>query len=352
MNGLVKGAQKLATKVEEAWQLARELNNPEALARIGRVFQEASAQNPAYFATGRELPTGMNAMNAAEFLNQKHRNPYTGFSPDLETTQGGTVLMARDGAEMRRTGRALDNYNLRGSIKRGRGGIGADSDVYEIDTLALGTNAAGKQLYPALWDFVLSRPDAVNEATALSQSNQFRRNVNMAPLYEKYGEQANRIIPSPDQFTMSGGPEGERMVAQFQKLPVDAQIGALNARIAHGASKEVQRIAERLARMSPGGPPELRRHLDEARSLGIDPGAPWQPTTDVDADFFPRLTRWLRATADATQTGSRVGDSSLRRAAIATDALRGLEAGDIQGQRYLTQRLGRRQGGSVPPRVA
>lgn len=350
MGGLVKGAQGLAGALERAWQLAKGLDNVEDLSKLGQVFREASERQPGYFVTNKELPTGLSATDSAEFLNRKFANPQTGFTPDLKTG-ASAVWGDKDRAKMSLEGTLgshAANPAVASLLKRGRGGVGLGTDVYDIDTLALGTNAAGKQLYPAFWEYVLSRPDAMNIPTALSASNAFRRSVNMAPLYEKYGERANRVVIDPEQLLDGYAADGRQM-AKFHGLPVDAQIGALNAAVAQGAGSEVQRIGDRLTRQARDGEGALGRYLDEAKALGIDPGAPWQPSTDVDPSYFPRLTKWLRDSAGAVGTNVRVGDSSLRRAAITSDALQGLRAGNLDGQSYLTQRLGRRQGGRVPP---
>lgn len=235
--------------------------------------------------------------------------------------------------------------------KRLLGGTRADlspgTRVFDIDTLALGKDATAKQLYPALWEYVLSRPDAANIPTALSSSNAFRRNSNLAGMYEKHGERANRLVVDPSQFseavTESAGP-----TAKFHRLPLEAQVGALNAAVAQGAGGEVNRVMRGVMDRSRGDASErFGQYLERARRLGIDPEASYRPTTDVEEGHFGALGRLLWEASRDLGSPSLVGESSLRRAAITSDALDGLTAKDLANQRWLTDRLGRRQGGPV-----
>ena len=87
--------------------------------------------------------------------------------------------------------------------------------------------------------------------------------------------------------------------------------------------------------------------MTELNSLGLDRG--WQPSTDVDAGHFKRMTGLLHGIADTTGQPQTVGLDSLRRAAITNDALtQGVQAGDLIGQNFLTDGLARAKGGSIP----
>lgn len=353
MAGLVKAAEGLGGALKRAWELAKGLDQPAELEKLGGVFQQLSNQNPGYFVTGAELPRGLTATDSAEFLNRKHASRT--FQPNLTVGRHESTMLPqvrggpRGEAKLNDTGTRLgEEYEARQLVRGGRGGMNASSDVYDIDTMSLGTNAAAKQLYPALWEYVMSRADGVNLPQALSPSNAFRRNANMAGLYEKHGELANRIVLHPDQLNdqMFTNPSASNM---FHKLSSQGQIGALNAAVAQGAGGEVARTGRQLLEgLSEDRAGALGRYLDQGRTLGIEPGAPWKPTTNVAPGHLTDVAKWLWEANNAMGTPSLTGESSLRRAAITSDALQGLQAKDLANRPDLTNRLGRAHGGSVP----
>lgn len=357
MAGLVRGAEGLVGGLKRLWELANELEEgKEGLSKVGKVFQEASERNPGYFVTGRELPKrGSTPQQIEAFLNQKHGTER--YSPDLTSSSQGVYGGAGQMASMKGEGPLSEQYEAvrsgvlkPGLLKRPRAGMGPDTDSYVIDTMSLGKNAEAKQLYPAFWDWVLSQPDAANVAQALSNSNSFRRSANMAGFYEKYGEPANRIIMSPDQLVeTTGNTKGFRQANAFHKLPPEGQVGALNALVGQKAGSEVDRVMRGVMDRVRGDEPDRwAEYLRRAERLGVSPGSPYSPTTDVEPSHFRDLGQLLWAAGRDLWQPSAVGESSLRRAAIASDALKGLDAKDLDTQRWLTDRLGRKQGGSVP----
>jgi hypothetical protein len=234
--------------------------------------------------------------------------------------------------------------------------VSLNSKVYEIDTMSLPRNGAGKHIYPAFWDLILAHPDAVNVAPSLTPVNEFRRTANMAPLYEKYGERANRVVIDPMQLSMDGTltPDALKRATTFQRMPLQAQVGALNAIISGHAGAAVDDTMGFLGRayLDPRiGGKDLAELYHKGRALGLEAGAPWRPTTDVsDPRYFKDLARLVHDTANLRQIyPGAVGESSLRRAAIVNDAAeRGLTGADLGKDAWITQELGRAHGGSVP----
>lgn len=344
MAGLVKAGEGLAGNLLKALHSIQNMD-ARSLKQIGQVFSDSSELNPSYFTTGRDLPKGVSPQEAVRYLNAKHGS-------DLrEVGTMGRIEGLGGRANMDIEGPLGQSYELlrAGLLKRPRAGVGPSTDVHTIDTMSVGKGEGAKDLYPAFWEYVLSRPDAANAATALSASNGFRRSANMAPFYEKHGEAANRIIAHPDQFSATGGQETLRNVSDFHKLPVEGQIGALNAIVAQQSGGEVGRLMQQALKGSRGDAPErYNQYLRQARELKLDPEAPYQPSTDVDPTHFRDLASLLRQIGNTTGEPPLVGESSLRRAAITSDALEGLTAKDLANQPWLTDRLGRRQGGRIP----
>lgn len=357
MAGLVRGAEGLAGGLKRLWELVNELEDgKEGLSKVGKVFQEASERNPGYFVTGRELPQrGSTPQQIEAFLNQKHGSER--FQPGLTSSSQGLYGGADQAASMKSDGPLSKQFEVGrsgilkpGAFKQPRAGMGPGTETYVIDTMSLGKNAEAKQLYPAFWDWVLAQPDAANVAQALSNSNSFRRSANMAGFYEKYGEPANRVIMSPDQLVeTTGNAKGFRQANAFHKLPVEGQVGALNALVGQKTGSEVDRVMKGVMDRSRGDEPERWvEYLRRAERLGVSPGSPYSPTTDVEPGHFRDLGQLLWLAGRDLWAPSAVGESSLRRAAIANDALKGLDAKDLDSQRWLTDRLGRKRGGSVP----
>lgn len=350
MAGLIKGAQGLVGALERAWKLAHGMEDTRELERVGRLFRESSEQDPAYFATGKELPEGLSTPDALDFLNRKHGTDLISHAGRVATPSGAYMTLLSDGNQLSKLGEQVGVP--RAMLKSGRGGVGYDTPVLQIDTEQLRNDGSGRQLYPALWDFILSRRDAANTTQVLSEDNRLRRTANMAPLYEKYGDKANRVILDPDQVSASyDDRDAWGRVKKFHDLPADAQVGALNALLAQGVGGEVNRIGRGLTEARGDARGVLDRYLDEASDLGVHPERPWEPPAleNLNEAYAPRLAQWLRDTAKATgATPPLVGETSLRRAALTKGVLdEGLTAADLADLPWLTRRLGRRHGGLI-----
>lgn len=90
--------------------------------------------------------------------------------------------------------------------------------------------------------------------------------------------------------------------------------------------------------------------MTEAASLGtLDK---WTPSTDVDPQYYGRLSDLLTGVSKLTGTPQEVGIDSLRRAGISNDVLtQGLTGADLKSQPYLWQGLAKRHGGVIPVRT-
>ena len=352
MSGLIKGFEMLSGALQKAYMAAHDLRkDPKLLAQIGSITNDSARSNPNYFATGADLPKGMSNKDMAEYLSNKH-------GIDMTATKSGHVYIQGDpdGADqlmtMSKLGQVKNNQQLMGSSLIKNGLVTPNADMYNIDTMmAPRGSGVARQSYPGFWDYLLSQPDAVNATQALSVSNQVRRNANMAPLYEKYGKDANRVVMDPTQLSTSDilDASGNAITSRFHDLGTDQQVGALNAAIGTRAGYEVQYAGQRLAQKHALDPSELTsQYMARAKELGIDPGTPWKATTDVDPGYFKSLADWLHNSSGVFNSVPSSGENSLRRAALTSDAVEGLGAKDIGNQPWLTDGLGRKAGGSVP----
>lgn len=335
--------------------------------KVGQIFQDAATANPEYFVTGRELPGRMTDTQAAKFLSDKH-DPAGGMalSPvgtigNFEVSlPGGSVLKANSEGPL---GSMYDEYagskilQKKGLLgRRGtRADIDAGTDVYDINTQDIDKGAGdAKHAYPLAWEYILSRPNAMNISRALSESNSFRRTANMAGFYEKYPELANRIMMNESQLTSElprSGVYGK--TAQFHEMSPEAQSGILNAVISQRTSAEAERLLGRLLNASrdtdrPGIRDNAVELLKAADRLGMEPGKPFAPTTaEGDPSLLRRQGDILYSAGRLTGSPSAVGADSVRRSALANDAQNGLLWQDIRDDPRFTNRLGRKAGGSV-----
>lgn len=360
---------KIGGGLARAWELANS-TYAEALPRlskIGNLFQEL-AEKPGYFATSKELPARMTDNQAAAFLAKKHGvdmraydDPYAWVEATAEPGGIGrdnSALMHR--LKESTAGTRKDTARLVRDKKLNYG-----TELYDIDTMALDAGKGeAKKLYPALYEFILSRPDGANIVNStLSPNNAWRRSANMAPMLEKYGKEAgDRLLI--DDYQLRGleeGLNGSSNMQAYHRLPVEGQIGLLNAIGAARTGSVVDASAANVIKrmedgswlsLNPDKEGALRGLYKESLDLGLGRGQWWDPTTDVDEGYFTKLADFIAGSAKLTGNAQAVGKDSLRRAALTNDALnRGLLADDLRGQEYLTERLGRRAGGSVPGRT-
>lgn len=339
--------QKILARLGELAQ-GKYAANKEALGALGRVFTESADTNPNYFAVPGRVPEADLAKLSAKHgvAAQRSPHPYQGVrAGNLEALNRQTV------ADYIKEDFNLGNpsgYRTTGeAVKRGQ--LNPGTDLYNIDAmLAAKGSGEAKKAYPLLYEWLLAQPDAGNMAfSGLSLGNMTRRNLAMSGAVEKYGARAgDRLRIHNDQIAPVGDAPRE---ASYHRLSAPEKVGLLNAITAPNTVDQVNTTLESLvnqSRAGAGAQGSVDNLMKEARSLGVHEGV-WTPSTDVGADYFPRLTELLGA-ADMWSART-AGVDSLRRAAITYDAAGGgLTAADMAAQPYLTTRIARKTGGSVP----
>ncbi len=346
---------KILARLGELAQ-AKYADNREALGALGRVFTESADLNPNYFAVPGRVPEGdlakLGAKHGVELKDLTTNSPYAGTRVRAQAPNGDVAIMRRERTmpEYLRRAEEFGDFPAGAAMSRAMKDrqLSLGTDLYGIDMMDAGKGkGSAKALYPPLYEWLLAQPDAANLAfSGLSMGNMTKRSQHMSGALEKFGDRAgHRLRIDNDQIAPVGDPLRE---VEYHRLPNDQKIGLLNAITAPNTVEAVNTQLRHLARrIQQGDPSALRTGLaDEARSLGVHEGV-WTPSTDVDANYIPRLTELL---GDLTGPHSRVaGPESLRRAAITYDAVGGgLNAKDLAAQPYLTDRLARKTGGSVP----
>lgn len=377
MAGLLnpEAASKLAARIKKLYDGALELGTKETekqSSKIGRVFQDLTKRDPGYFITRPDFIDSDNADDLIRKINERYG--FLGTEHEIAPLgrlglriESGTGAIAGRSGSLRDA--VLDGGSdgghadgiiraLRGTGKWGkmRAGMSPESEAWVADTMATNPGQGANQFYRGFYDKILHDPDSVNISNGLSSANSFRRTVNMVPVYERYGEPANRIVIDSDQLVpLTSGRQNYGKIHAFHSMPTDAQIGLLNSIIAQRAAHEVDKMGAGLldkARLSERGS-MLKQIGDDGlramKELRLDPESPWVPSTDVEEWQLRGLADLLRQNSTRITGGaSPIGYDSLRRAAIAADADAGLEAGDLATQPWLTRGLGRRTGGRIP----
>lgn len=365
MAGLLRTAEHLVPKIQKMLEEARNFaGHQKELGNIGRVFMDAR-KTPGYFETEPSLIS--NYKDLDELV--KRINDRYGFEGSQKLAMPGTMgetIENGDGAMAMRSMHTLRNRDrymggdltgsLKGSWGKMRGDADPDVQPWVADTMALSPGGGGRDFYKGLYDFVLSQPGATNISTGLSDINSFRRTANMAPVYERYGDRANRIVVDSDQLSsVHDGRQNWGKVRSFHQMPTESQVGLLNSIITQRAAHEQSRVAQlalKAARQSDPGTLSRTAGEDALRKfkeLKLDPESPWMPSTDVDESQLRGLARLMQTLPPQMGVGrSSIGYDSLRRAAIASDSLEGITAADLRNQPWLTEGLGRKAGGSIP----
>lgn len=339
-------------------------DNAQQLGSLGRVFTDSAELNPNYFAIPGRTPErdlsklsekhGVNLIAPADgdlgfsaYSKKDYYDPYDRAHSLYVNDSGSNVRDAVWGA------RELDDPSEYGlwanAIKRGQ--LTPDTQFFNIEaSLAPGGTGFAKRTYPAAYEYILAQPDAANRTVTLSANNLVGRSKNMVGALEKFGQRAgDRIRIDNDQLAPLGALSRE---SAYHALPQDSKVGLLNALIAPKTADRVNQVLNHISGMygDVGNTGALR---DEVKALGLRDG-PWIPTTDVDKAFMPRLAEILRKAGqlEGNRIGpQQVGVDSMRRAALTYDHLKhGLNAKDVANQPWLTDRLARREGGSITAR--
>lgn len=339
--------QKILGRLQALTQ-AKYAGNKPALGALGRVFTESADINPNYFAAPGRVPEADLSNLAAKYKVPVYRR---GAHQGMRTDSGMEALRRQNVAdylqEAHELGLESDYRYMSEAVKRGQ--LTPDTDLYNINAMeaAVGTGTA-KAGYPLLYEGLLAQPDAANMAfSGLSLNNMHRRSLAMSNAIEKFGDRAgDRLRIHNDQIAPVGA--GPREL-EYHRLSTTEKVGLLNAITAPRTVDAVNGTLKHLLDqhhgiVNPQG--SVDNLMKEARALGVQEGV-WAPSTDVSADYFPRLTELLSATNPFAPRPA--GVDSLRRAAITYDAeAGGLTAKDLAAQPYLTDRIARKTGGSVP----
>lgn len=325
---------------------------------LGEAYEYLS-KLPGYFSTGPgATPGGLDALGARHGVRV-----LTGLNKSMPGVPDYAVMSGGNAAFM-------DSQNTMGSLIQDlqqrdprlaavytdllkQGKVNPGTQMYGIDTMAnkLGTGG-GRGAYGAAYDILMQHPDAANyPATGLTESNTVRRSLNMAGAMEKHGQAAaDRIMVSPSQLDLDPGGQGAANYAlmhDYNQLPFEQQLGMMNALPMSSTVNRVNKAMNALKGVHSQGGGEADPLMTEAASLGtLDK---WTPSTDVDPQYYGRLSDLLTGVSKLTGTPQEVGIDSLRRAGISNDVLtQGLTGADLKSQPYLWQGLAKRHGGVIP----
>lgn len=341
---------------------AKYKDSSKELGSLGQVFQDSAERNPDYFVAPRSAsgrPTNDMKDLSARYgvdvqpvdIGARAGTGVRGLTPQGSAAYMLPVDVPRD----------LMNK----AIEKGEGGEYAKwakavkgnqltpfTEMFGVDMLGAAPGDAGaKQLYPALYEWLLAHPDAANHTpTGLSVNNRSRRTPAMAGALEKWGDVAgDRLRVDADQLGRLGTAGRE---SEYHALPTRQKIGLLNALSAQDTIEKVNSTLRSISNRAHNKEAAAAPLYDEARSLGLRDDL-WTPSTDIDSDYAPRLARLLAQGRLQLPNGApNVGVDSLRRAALTTDSLsQGLTAADLEYQPWLTKGLARKKGGLIPART-
>lgn len=321
---------------------------------LGELWQ-GLAGSKGYFATGPDATAGgdLAAIGARHGVSIRPSTLEGTHAPEFEASplQGqGTAYMSSNHTLQE----LIDELQQRDprmaaiyaqSIRRGQ--LSPHTQMYGVDSMSLNQGTGGaKVTVPALIDKLMTLPDAANyPATGLSSNNVFKKTIAQAGQLEKYGQKgADRLLLDPSQLSAD---HSSALLSQYVGLPLEQKQGLLAALTVPGTVNRVNNSIKALRNANLNGAGLTDPLMTELRSLGLEGG--WMPTTDVDPDYFKRVSDLIRGTASVTGTPQSVGIDSLRRAAITSDGItQGLQSGDLRGQDFLTQGIARASGGRIP----
>lgn len=341
---------------------AKYKDSAQELGSLGRVFEQGAERDPAYFAAPR--PADGRPTNDMKDLSARYGVEV--LPVDIGARAGtGVRTVSPGGSAAYMLPMDVPRDLMSKAVEKGEGGeyakwakavksgqLSPYTEMFGIDMLGAAPGDAGaKQMYPALYEWLLAHPDAANHTpTGLSVNNRSRRTPAMVGALEKWGDVAgNRLRVDADQLGRLGTAGRE---SEYHALPTRQKIGLLNALSAQDTIDKVNGTLKTLSNRQHIGQYTAAPMLDEARSLGLGDGL-WTPSTDVEPDYFSRLAKVLADTRLKLPNGApNVGVDSLRRAAITSDSVgQGLTYPDIEGQPWLTKGLARKSGGLIPART-
>lgn len=337
----------------DAIKAAKYAENGDKLGALGRVFQGLADKTGYFKAPGRlpEFDFGkLGKKYGVELEPLGTPEVYFGAQASIGNTSAKMLdngVTVRDMLQNAVQANDARTYKTLASAVKNKQ-LTLDTNMQGIDMMmaSQGTGAA-KQLYMPLLERSLAEPDTATYAsTGLSHNNMLRKGQTMSEAIEKFGDRAGDRIRIDN--TQLAGMNGSNREWEYHALPTDQKIGLLNTYQAGRTANEVNKALE-YARGGYGDVGNTGPIKDRMRALGLA-DTPWEPSTDVDPEYFGALSGIMRDIGNLPSAGGqKVGIDSLRRAAITRDSLmQGVMARDIESQPYLYQGLARKQGGSIP----
>lgn len=339
--------------------------------KVGGAFSELAAKDPAYFATSRELPTGT-TQQRANFLAIKHglKQPLVddGMEGISHSGQyGGTgASLSFGGSTIEELAKKLADPKIEDWQKAyfrdrlefaQRAGMGPKDQPMSVDMIeAMAGSGMAKKLYPAFYEYMLSRPGTAIDTSSLTGSNVQKRGLYQAGLMEKYPQAHNRIQTLPEQLDASHG--NARNLDAFNQMSAADQVGMFNMINANNTQAKLAELlgsakgelwARGVAAAETPTPAAqakvgmLEEAMNRLKQLGI--GSDGKVGSSVNVD---EVTNAIGALAKQMKIAQPVGKDSLRRTIITNELLTNsaFRPEDVMGSE-LTKHLARAKGGRV-----
>lgn len=374
MSGIA-ALEKILGPLGDAYKALAVKWSPEVVeqsSKVGGVFSELAAKDPAYFATSRELPRGT-TQERANFLTLKHKLP----SPLVDDQLGGIYhspeYTGGTGASLSYTGdkpadlvKRLDAPDMPGWRKKyiqdqlefaKTSGMDPSKEFLHADMIgAEAGSGMAKKLYPAFYEYALSHPGTAVLTDSLTPANLQKRAMYQAALLEKYPQARNMINTLPEQLDSLHGNAGN--LAAFNKMSAAEQAGVLNMITANNTQAKLAGLidsakgelwARNVAAAENPTPKAqaqigmLEEAMNRLKKLGI--GSDGKVGSSVNVD---EVTNAIGALARQMKLAQPVGKDSLRRSILTNEILSnpGFRSEDTMGSE-LTRHLAKAKGGRV-----
>jgi len=370
----VAAIEKILGPLGDAYRALALKWSPEVVeqgSKVGGVFSELAAKDPAYFATSRELPRGT-TQERANFLALKHK-----LSPLVDDQLGGIYHSSEypggTGASLAFTGdkpadllKRLDAADMPGWRKKyiqdqlefaKTSGMDPSKEFLQADMMGADAGSGlAKRLYPAFYEYALSHPGTAVLSSSLTPSNVQKRAMYQAALLEKYPQARNMVNTLPEQLDSLHGNAGN--LEAFNKMSAAEQAGMLNMITANNTQSKLSHLMESAkgelwarnvaAAETPTPKAQaqigmLEEAMNRLKKLGI--GSDGKVGSSVNVD---EVTNAIGALARQMKLAQPVGKDSLRRSILTNEILSnpGFRSEDAMGSE-LTRHLARAKGGRV-----
>lgn len=371
----VAALEKILGPLGDAYKALALKWSPEVVeqgSKVGGAFTELASKDPAYFATNKQLPTGT-TQQRANFLSVKHQLPsplvddqlggiyhspeYTGGTGASLSYTGDTprdLLKRLDAADMPDWRRKYIQDQLEFAKTSS---MDPTQEFMHADMIGADAGSGiAKKLYPAFYEYALSKPGTGVLTESLTPSNVQKRAMYQAALLEKYPQARNMVNTLPEQLDSLHGTAGN--LKAFNQMSAADQAGMLNMITANNTQAKLAGLmdsakGELWARAVIAAETETpkafaqRNMLEEAmnrlRKLGI--GSDGRIGSNINVD---EVTLAIGALARQMKIAQPVGKDSLRRSILTNELLTNpsFKPQDVMGSE-LTKGLARAKGGHV-----